>query len=161
MIKSFLLAVLTIAALTSRVNSQDLIPANQKVLDSVKAANTGKVIFFNYWATWCKPCVDEFPDIMKINSEYKDKDFKLIFVSLDFGDDLKERTKDFLKKMNVDFDTYYNNFDKDDALINYMSKDWDGGIPGTFIYDKNGKLSKTFIGKTSYDEFKSAVKKLL
>jgi hypothetical protein len=96
---------------------------------------------------------------MELNSEYKDKDFKLIFVTLDFGDDFPMQTKKFLKKMNVDFITYYNAFKKDEELINYMDKDWNGGIPGTFIFNKDGKLKKTFIGKTKYSEFKEAVDK--
>ncbi|MEO8664058.1 MAG: TlpA disulfide reductase family protein, partial [Ignavibacteria bacterium] len=134
--------VFSILVLSKNSFSQELLPANEKVLDSLKSANTGKVILFNYWASWCKPCVEEFPDIMKLNSELKDKDFKLIFISLDFGDDLASQTKKFLTKMNVDFTTYYNGFAKDEDLINYMDKEWNGGIPGTFIFDKSGKLKK-------------------
>lgn len=141
--------------------SQQLLPANEKVLDSIMSANKGKVILCNFWASWCKPCVEEFPDLMKISDEYKDKDFKIVFVSLDFGDDLETETQKFLKKMKVDFDTYYNGFSKDEDLINYMDKNWNGGIPGTFIYDKEGKLKKTFIGKTSHEDFRKAIDKLL
>ncbi len=63
--------------------------------------------------------------------------------------------------MNVDFITYYNGFEKDEDLINYMDQKWNGGIPGTFIFNKKGILQKTFIGKTSYKDFKKAVKNLL
>lgn len=142
-------------------NSQELIPANEAVLDSIKEANKGKVIFFNFWASWCKPCVEEFPDIMQLNNEYKDKDFKLVFISLDFGDDLASKTKSFLRKMNVDFVTYSNGFNKDEDLINYMDKNWEGAIPATFIFDKNGKLRKTLIGKHDYHEFKEVTDKYL
>lgn len=141
--------------------SQEVLPANMKTLDSLKKANEGKVVMINLWATWCKPCVEEFPDILKLNSEYKDNDFKLILVSLDFGEDLQTQTKSFLKKNDVDFVTYYNNFSKDDELIDYMDKSWNGGIPGTFIYDKNGVLKKSLIGKTKYKDFKKEVNKLL
>lgn len=60
--------------------SQELLPANQNTLDSLKKENSGKVLLINLWASWCKPCTEEFPDLMKINSEYKDKDFKIIFL---------------------------------------------------------------------------------
>lgn len=145
----------------SKIFSQELLPANQNTLDSLLEINKGKVILVNLWATWCKPCTEEFPDILKLNNELKDKDFKLIFVSLDFGEDLKSQTKKFLKKMNVDFTTFYNGFKKDEDLINYMDKKWDGGIPGTFIYDKKGILRKTLIGKSNYEEFKEVVDKYL
>ncbi len=157
--KKFALLTFLILGFINSSYSQELLPANQNILDSLTKQNSGKVIFINFWATWCKPCTEEFPDIMEIYSEYKDKDFKLIFVSLDFGEALGEKTKKFLKKMNVDFTTYYNAFEKDDELINYMDKKWDGAIPGTFIFNKEGKLSKSFIGKADYDEFKEAIDK--
>jgi len=147
--------------LNSQTFSQDLLPANKITLDSIKEANQGKVILFNFWATWCKPCVEEFPDLMKLNKKYKSSDFKLVFVTLDFGDALGDNTKKFLKKNGVEFVTYYNGFEKDDELINYMNKDWDGGIPGTFIFDKTGTLKKTFIGKKEFEDFDAVVKKYL
>ncbi|HMQ67901.1 MAG TPA: TlpA disulfide reductase family protein [Ignavibacteria bacterium] len=158
--KTILILLFTIFCFT-RSYSQDLIPADKNTLDSIKEAGKGKVILFNYWATWCKPCVEEFPDLLKINEEYKDKDFKIIFVSLDFGKNFPKQTKEFLKKMNVDFTTYYNNFSSDEELINYMDKEWEGSIPGTFIFDKEGSLKKSYIGKTSYEDFKKSVDKYL
>lgn len=157
--KKYLILLVLFFTFQSYSFSQEFLPANQNTLDSLKDAYKGKVILFNFWATWCKPCVEEFPDLMKINSEYKDKDFKLIFVTLDFGNDLAVQTKKFLDKMNVDFTTYYNAFKNDEDLINYMNKDWNGGIPGTFIFNKDGKLIKTLIGKSEYAEFKKAIDK--
>ena len=157
----YLLPALFLFAFLNISSAQEFLPANQNTLDSLKEVNKGKVIFVNFWATWCKPCTEEFPDIMKINSEYKDKDFKLIFVSLDFGKDLEAQTQKFLKKMDVEFTTYYNAFKNDEDLINYMDKKWEGSIPGTFIFDKNGKLQKTFIGKTDYSDFKKAIEKYM
>jgi len=137
--------------------AQTILPANKSVLDSIKESNKGNVVLFNFWATWCKPCVQEFPDLMKINDEFKEKNFKLIFVTLDFGDNDFKETKSFLKKQGVDFVTYYNNFKKDDELISYMDKDWDGGIPGSFFFDENGTLRKSFIGKRKYENFKEVI----
>ncbi|MEZ4690516.1 MAG: hypothetical protein R3A12_10170 [Ignavibacteria bacterium] len=71
-----------------------------------------------------------------------------MFVSLDFGKNFPKQTKEFLKEMNVDFTTYYNNFSSDEDLINYMDKEWEGSIPGTFIFDKEGSLKKSYIGKS-------------
>lgn len=151
-----LLLIIAIFCFTNAY-SQEILPADKNTIDSIKEANKGKVILFNYWATWCKPCVEEFPDLLKLNDEYKDKDFKIVFVSLDFGKDFPDQTKRFLKKMNVNFITYYNNFKSDEDLINYMDKEWEGSIPGTFIFDKDGSLKKTYIGKTKYADFKKSV----
>jgi len=160
-IASAILLTFSMFSCSQQTFSQELLPASKVTLDSIKEANKGKVILFNFWATWCKPCVEEFPDLMDINKKYKDADFKLVFVTLDFGDALKKNTKEFLKNNKVDFTTYYNGFAKDDELINYMNKDWDGAIPGTFIFDKTGTLKKTFIGKKKFDDFDAVVKKYL
>ncbi len=141
--------------------SQELLPADKFVLDSIRTANKGNVILFNFWATWCRPCTEEFPDLVKLHKNFKDKNFKLVFVSLDFGDELGDKTKAFLKKQGVDFVTYYNNFSKDEDLINYMSKEWDGSIPGSFVFDKNNKLCKTLIGKHNYEDFKDVIIKYI
>ncbi|HMS33125.1 MAG TPA: TlpA disulfide reductase family protein [Ignavibacteria bacterium] len=160
MIKYFFSVILMIVFLNNSF-AQEFLPANQNTLDSLKEVYKGKVLFVNFWATWCKPCTEEFPDILKLNSEYKDKDFKLIFVSLDFGKDLETQTQKYLSKMNVEFTTYYNAFKNDEDLINYMDKKWEGSIPGTFIFDKSGILRKTFIGKTDFSDFKKAVDKYI
>lgn len=158
--KKYLIIIIIMFAVKTGF-SQELLPANEKTLDSLKEVYKGKAILFNYWATWCKPCVEEFPDLVKLNNEYKDKDFKLIFVSLDFGDALGKKTQAFLKKQGVDYTSYYNNFKNDEDLINYMDKNWEGSIPGTFIFDKSGKLEKTLIGKHNYTDFQEVISKLI
>lgn len=159
--KKFIFIIILIIAFSGNLFSQVILPADKTVLDSIKSANTGNVLLFNFWATWCKPCVQEFPDLMKIHNDFKDQNFKLIFVTLDFGDDSFSETKKFLKKQGVDFTTYYNNFKKDDELISYMDKDWDGGIPGSFFFDENGTLRKTFIGKRKYENFKEVISDIM
>lgn len=161
MIKLLLPLVLLFTFISKSGYSQDLLPADKSVLDSIKESNKGSVILFNFWATWCRPCVEEFPDLLEVNRKYKDSGFVLILVSLDFGKKFEDKTKAFLKKNNVDFNTYFNNFSKDEDLINYMDKEWEGSIPATFIFDKKGVLRNTFIGKQSFKSFDKTVGKLL
>lgn len=157
--KKLILLLLLISSYGSSY-SQVLLPADKNVLDSIRTANRENVILINFWATWCRPCTEEFPDLMKLYKNYRDKNFKIIFISLDFGDNLGDKTKAFLKKQGVDFVTYYNNFTKDEDLINYISKDWEGSIPGTFIYSNN-ILQKTLIGKHNYKDFRDVISKYL
>ena len=72
----FIQFLIIVILLSVSVNSysQELIPANKETLDKIISDNKDKVILFNYWATWCKPCVDEFPALMEIQKNYKDKD---------------------------------------------------------------------------------------
>ena len=116
---------------------------------------------FNFWATWCEPCTEEFPDLIRLNDEYKDKNFKLVLVSLDFKEDIENKLLPFLKNNKVDFDTYYLSTLNPDSIMNYFDKTWDGGIPATFIFDREGNYQKFILGKSNYDNFEKEIKKYL
>jgi thiol-disulfide isomerase/thioredoxin len=135
--------------------------STKKDMDELMEANKGKVVLINFWATWCKPCVHEFPDLVKLYNDYKDKGFVVLFISVDVPDDVDSKVIPFLKNQNVDFTSYYNNFDKPEELINLIDKKWEGAIPSTYIYDKDGNLTKHILGSTSYNVFEKEIQKNL
>jgi len=162
--RKFLLLVVAffLTAGASGVFSQEVKPlSDKKDMDELMAANKGKVVLINFWATWCKPCVHEFPDLVKLYNNYRDEGFVILFISVDVPDDLDSKVIPFLKNQNVDFTSYYNNFDKPEELINYVDKDWQGAIPSTYIYDKDGNLTKHILGSTGYSEFEKEIQKNL
>lgn len=130
-------------------------------LDVIKQSTKGNVVLYNFWATWCKPCVTEFPELMKLYSNYKDKGFEIVFISLDVPEDVETKVKPFLNKNGVGFTTYYSKFSKEEELINYYDKEWVGAIPSTYIYDKEGVLQKKILGSRSYEQFENEVKPFL
>jgi thiol-disulfide isomerase/thioredoxin len=135
-----------------------------KTVDDLKEIQTstkGKVVLYNFWATWCKPCVVEFPELVKLYKNYKDKNFVLVFVSMDMPEEINVKVKQFLEKNGVDFVTYYNDFKNPDEIIDFYDKKWEGAIPSTYIYDKDGKLSTKFIGNRDYEFFEKEISKLL
>jgi thiol-disulfide isomerase/thioredoxin len=134
---------------------------SEKDIEQVMNSYKGKVVLLNFWATWCKPCVHEFPDLVKLYNDYKDKGFVVLFISVDVPDDVDSKVIPFLKNQNVDFTTYYNNFDKPEELINYIDKNWEGAIPSTYIYDKKGKLTGHILGSTAYEDFEKEILKNL
>lgn len=155
-------AVFFILALTFNVFSQDVRSVSntdelKQIFDSAK----GKVVLVNFWATWCAPCVKEFPELMKLYSNYKDKGFELVFISLDDVSDIDSKLKPFLKKRDVDFTTYYNTFTKPEELIDYIDKSWSGAIPSTYIYDKQGILKNSILGNRTYEQFEKEIQPLL
>ncbi len=117
----------------------------------------GKPLFLNLWATWCVPCREEFPAINKLAEEYKDVEF--IGISVDFPEEIESKIIPFLKSQNAKFISYVNGFQGDEELINTLDKEWNGALPATFIYDKNGKKISFLEGKKSYDEFKKEIEK--
>ena len=159
--KKLIIALFFILASSTFSNAQELLPANENTLDSIREANKGNVLLVNLWAYWCAPCKEEFPELVKLYNDYKDQGLNVVFVTLDFPETLESETIPYLKEQGVDWTTFYNSFDKDEQLINYMDPNWEGAIPGTFIYTKDGKLAISFIGKRTYEVFETAVKKLL
>ena len=157
-VKKILLIILLMIG--ANAYSQDIIPADKLKMDSVLAANKGNVVVLNFWAYWCAPCKEEFPELVKLYNNYKDKGLKVIFYTLDTDDDLKTKAPAYLKEQKVDFTTYSNGFDKDEKLINYIDNTWDGALPSTFIFDKTGKLVQRLTGKQKYKDFEKEVKEL-
>lgn len=90
----------------------------------------GKVLFINFWATWCPPCRAEMPSIQTLYERFKDND-KVEFLLVEIETDI-EGTKKFLNDNKLSLPIVYPN---SEIPSNWLS----GAIPTTVILDKNGK----------------------
>jgi len=116
--------------------------------------NSDTVYLVNYWATWCKPCIEELPDFLKLNEELKNRKFKMILVSLDFPQHIDSRVIPFIKKNAIVSQVILLDDDAN-TWINSVNSDWDGSIPVTQIIQKG---TKSFYNKTlNYNELKQIV----
>jgi thiol-disulfide isomerase/thioredoxin len=115
----------------------------------------GKPLLINVWATWCAPCREEFPDLVKIANEYYGQ-IDVVGISVDFPEEIDSKIIPFLKKQNADFKNYVIKVIEPEDFINLLNENWSGAIPATFIYDGNGEQIKYLIGKQSYEEFEKA-----
>lgn len=131
---------------------------NKAKLSKIIKERNGRPLLINLWATWCVPCREEFPSLNKLAEEYKDVDF--IGISVDFPDEVETKIIPFLKSQNAKFVSYVNAFEGDEELINLLDKNWNGALPATFIFDKNGKKTSFLEGKKSYAEFKKELDKV-
>lgn len=120
----------------------------------------GKPLLVNFWATWCDPCREEFPDLVKIDADYKGK-IDFITVSLDEVEELKTGVPKFLTEMKAEMPAYLLTTQDEDALISFVSKDWQGGLPFTILYDGSGKPAYTRMGKVKIDVLRAALEKSL
>ncbi|MFZ4590092.1 MAG: TlpA family protein disulfide reductase [Ignavibacteria bacterium] len=159
--RKLLVLVLLMIAFSNLYSQEIKAVKNVDDLKEIQTSTKGKIVLYNFWATWCKPCVVEFPELVKLYKNYKDSNFVLVFVSMDMPEDMKEKVKPFLEKHGVDFVTYYNDFKNPEAIIEFYDKNWEGAIPSTYIYDKEGKLSTKFVGNRDYEFFKKEISKLL
>ena len=129
-----------------------------KILDAVKRPGASAVLV-NVWATWCAPCVEEFPDLLRLRKNYADRGLRVLLVSADFSDE-KEATLKFLSEQGVDFPTFRKDGD-DMKFIEAMSPRWSGAMPATFLYDSKGRLAHFREGKASYDALEREVQAVL
>lgn len=117
-----------------------------------------KAVLVNVWATWCGPCIEEFPHIVDLQQKYEDK-LQVIFVSADFPKQRK-RAIEFLKEHNVDWTTYFKT-GKDQPFIEALSAEWSGALPFTKILSTNGELITSWERSAEYDEFERYIKKAI
>lgn len=113
-----------------------------------------KAVLLNVWATWCVPCVEEFPYLVELRNTYKDQ-LEVVFISTDFPEDLP-RVNEFLKTMGVDWQTYVKD-GKDEPFIMAIHPDWTGAMPATAVYDKNGALVTFFEKPADYKTFETHI----
>lgn len=137
----------------------EIIPASAEDINSYIRNSKSKVILLNNWATWCVPCVEEFPGLMKLYNNYKNRGFEIAFVTMDFDDNLEDVSA-FLAEQGVDFSTFIKT-GKDEDYINGIHSEWDGAIPATFIYETGGELRSFIEGERSYEDFEKEVVRLL
>ena len=102
--------------------------------DSVSlAAQRGKVVLFNIWATWCHPCRDEIPELQELHTTYRDRGLELVGVSVD-ADGSDEAIRAFMKDFSMTYPVWR---DPDERV---MTRFLTVGVPATFLIDREGVL---------------------
>ena len=117
-----------------------------------------KAVLVNVWALWCKPCVEEFPMIMKLQKEKSD--LEVIFVSTDFQEQFQD-VLFFLNEHNVGPVSYIKK-QKDEPFIEGLHPNWSGTLPFTLVYGKNsGLIVDYWEGIESQLRFSKAISRAL
>ncbi len=125
------------------------------------ASLKGRPVVVNMWATWCVPCREEFPDLVKLHREMGVRGVQIVAVSLDLSSALESEVVPFIKAQRAAFPVYIKSPGDDDAFINAVSPAWSGALPSTFVYDASGKLVEEITGPTTFDNLRGIVTPLL
>ena len=132
-----------------------------KQLHDLVAREKGKVVVVNFWATWCVPCREEFPDLVRLEAAYRSKGVAVIGVSTDLGKDMASVEK-FLASNNPAFANYHKKVGGDDQdFIDAVDPKWGGELPFTVLYARDGRKAAALSGKQSKADFEREIGKLL
>jgi thiol-disulfide isomerase/thioredoxin len=124
--------------------------------ESMTVEKSEKLRVYNFWATWCAPCIKEMPYFEQIQEE--DKDVELVFISMDDGR-RPERVTNFIEKRNIKSPVYLLNDVDYNNWIDKVSENWSGAIPGTLFIKPDG-VKSFFEGEVTYEELKSMISQL-
>jgi len=116
-------------------------------------------LLVNFWATFCDPCRDEFPDLVKIDKEYRPQSLDFVTVSLDDIDQLKTDVPKFLSSMKATMPAYLLNVTDPEPAINFIDKRWQGDLPATYLYNEKGEVVYKHIGRVNTAELRQAIEK--
>jgi len=147
-------AIVCIFTNNSSVNAQSQAPQPHEVVSgntrSVKVYDINNfaqflspvddtVYVFNFWATWCEPCLKELPYFDRLAGYFKNKKIKTIFVSMDFRSKIKELLIPYIEANNIHSDVIVLNASDTKLLNSKVDSAWSGALPATLILKGNQK----------------------
>jgi thiol-disulfide isomerase/thioredoxin len=126
----------------------------------IKLSNyAGKVLLVNLWATWCGPCRQETPELVKLNKEFRSQGLEVIGLSTENADDSTEQVREFVHTYNVDYRVGWSGNQVAVALM--QGRD---AIPQSFVISRSGRIVKRFVGFNALatpDQIREAIQEAL
>jgi thiol-disulfide isomerase/thioredoxin len=145
-----------------------LVPVTEIDADGLKNllpradAQAARPLLINFWATWCVPCRKEFPDLVKIDADYRVRGLEFVLVSADDVSDIKIVVPKFLREMRAtSMPAYLLNATDTEAAIAQIDPAWGGELPATFLFDRQGKLAYKHFGIINDAELRESIDKVL
>jgi thiol-disulfide isomerase/thioredoxin len=118
-------------------------------------------LLVNFWATFCDPCRDEFPDLVKIDKDYRPRSIEFITISLDDVTDLKTSVPKFLGSMNATMPAYLLDVSDPEPAIEVVDPGWQGSLPATFLYNEKGEMVYKHFGRVDPAELRAEIEKVI
>jgi thiol-disulfide isomerase/thioredoxin len=131
-----------------------------EILVQVAQHKGQEAVLVNFWATWCAPCVEEFPLIVELSRAWRDRGLKIYFVSVDWLDQV-DQVRTFLSQQGVSGLNFIKD-EKDNPFIDGITEVWTGAIPFTIVYGKHtGEIVDSWEGKADREKFEAAIQAAL
>lgn len=150
----FILTVFTTACFAQDVEVIDF----ERLETRIKNQPADKAVIYNFWATWCKPCVEEMPYFEMIHKEYGPKGVEVVFVSLDFKSKLS-KVETFVVNKGLKAEVVLLDAPDYNAWIDKVSPEWSGAIPATLVVKGDKQLFHE--GSFTYQTLEKFIKPIL
>jgi len=126
-------------------------------LEKIVSESRGPLIV-NFWATFCKPCMEEIPHFQKMQAKYEKDGLQILFVSLDLQDDYPKKVNAFIKKRKMS--TYFLDETNADYFCPRVDEKWSGVIPATLFINNEKKYRKFVEEQISEETLENNIKLL-
>ena len=134
----------------------EVLDADSNTVKEIVVNKTKKYRLVNVWATWCGPCVIEFPEFVTIQRMYGARNFEFVSINTD-GGKKKEKVLDFLKSQSAATKNYLYTSEDQYSLIDAVDKNWPGALPYTLLIAPGGKVIYSRQGLIEPLEIKKAI----
>ena len=141
--------------------SERLEPVTANRLEAELLARRGQVVLVNFWATWCRPCLEEIPDLMALEAELGDQGFDLVAVSLDDPADLETVIEPFIDKWFPEFESFLSLEPDMETIVNVIDPFWNEVLPTSYVLARDGTVAARIQGGSTHEEFAAVARPLL
>jgi thiol-disulfide isomerase/thioredoxin len=122
--------------------------------------NNDTTYVINFWATWCKPCVEELPIFEKMNEQTSGSKVKILLVSNDMKRELNGRLPKFIQEKNIRSQVLYMNEINANDWIELINTNWSGAIPATWIIKPNVQRELFHEGELTFEELTKLINQI-
>jgi thiol-disulfide isomerase/thioredoxin len=130
--------------------AQDVEVIKYDKLEDIIKSGAADIQVVNFWATWCKPCIQEIPYFEEISEKYSHNQVKVLLVSLDFVEELNTKVMPFVKKRGLKSEVKLLDETDFNTIINEIDASWSGAIPATLVI--NNKSGQSYFYEKMFKE---------
>ncbi len=157
--KYFLVALFF--GLLGNIQAQQIKTVTPEWIDGIHASKSDTLYIINFWATWCKPCLEELPYFEQLADTFTNKKVKIYLVTTDMRKDIATRVTDFIKAKKLTQQVVFINELNADKWINKVSEEWSGAIPATLMIKGDIGYKHFKEGELTFEELQLLVNQVI
>lgn len=144
-----------------KAQAQQIKTVTPQWIDEINASKGDTLYVVNFWATWCKPCVEELPYFEQLADSCANKKVKIFLVTTDMRKDIATRVTDFIKARKLTQQVVFINEVNADKWINKVSEEWSGAIPATLMVKGDIGYRHFKEGELTFEELQLLVNQVI